>query len=132
MFAQDFAAAAARAVNAHDPEAVVALWAEPADYHSALSGTEHGLDALRAREAALFAAFPDLRAIITVIADSGRRATVGVHLEGTHEGSYVGIPPSGRPVVLDMTAEVTFDDDGKVVAEHVGVDAAHLAATLRP
>jgi steroid delta-isomerase-like uncharacterized protein len=130
MSIHDFAAATMAAVNAHDPEAIVALWAEPADYDSPLTGAQTGLAALRMREQALFAGFSDLRAVITVLEDHGDNGTMVVHFDGTHDGTYAGIPASGRPIAVDLIAALTFDSNGKAVAESIRVDVDALVAQL--
>ena len=71
MFIHQFAAAAGAAVNAHDAAAIAALWAEPADDLSPLTGHQRGLDSLRAREQALLAGFSDVQATITVFGQNG-------------------------------------------------------------
>ncbi len=130
MYIHDFASAAAAAVNAHDPDAVVRLWAEPADYRSPLTGPEQGLDALRTREEALFGAFSDLRATITPLGQEGDTGAMLVRFDGTHDGMYAGLPPSDKSIVLEMVAIVTFDPDGRVVAERVVLDTADVATQL--
>ena len=130
MFIHQFAKAASAAVNAHDPAAIAALWAEPADYLSPLTGHQQGLDALRAREEALFAGFSDVHATITAFGQNGPAGAMLVRFEGTHDGPYAGFAPSGRPVTFAMVAVVTFDDTGKAIGEFVFLDGDDIAATL--
>lgn len=130
MHIHDFARAATAAVNAHDPDAVVALWAEPAAYDSPLTGAQHGLDSLRAREEALFTAFHDLRATITPLGQEGDTGAMLVRFDGTHTGPYGEFGPTGRAIGLEMIAVVTFDDEGHVIGERVFVDSASVAAQL--
>ena len=130
MYIHDFARNAATAVNEHDPDAVVALWAEPAAYDSALTGPQSGLDALRAREQALFAGFSDLCATITPLGQDGDTGAMLVRFDGTHDGPYAGFAPTGQTIALEMVAIVTFADDGRVTAERVFLDSATVAAQL--
>ncbi|MDC7802350.1 ester cyclase [Sphingomonas sp. BLCC-B65] len=130
MHIHDFARAATAAVNSHDPNAVVALWAEPAAYDSPLTGAQAGLDALRAREEALFAGFSDLTATITPLGQDGDTGAMLVRFDGTHDGAYGGFPPTGRTIALEMIAVVTFDNDGHVVGERVFIDSASVAGQL--
>jgi predicted ester cyclase len=129
VFIHDFAAAATAAVNAHDPDAVAALWAEPADYSSP-TGDERGLDALRAREKALFTGFSDLRSTITAIGQTGPNGAMFVRFNGTHDGVYAGFAPTGRTVAFDMVAIITFNDTGKAIAEQLFYDVGNVAAAL--
>lgn len=129
-FIDTFAAAASAAVNARDVDRITALWSEPAEYNSPLTGPQRGLAALRAREEALFAGFGELRATITPFGQNGLTGAMLVRFDGTHDGPYAGFDPSGRPVALEMLAVVTFDDDGRVIAEEVYFDPAEAAAAL--
>lgn len=130
MHIHDFATRAAHAVNAHDPNAVVALWAEPASYDSVLTGPQQGLDALRAREQALFAGFSDLRTEITPLGQDGDTGAILVRFGGRHDGAYAGFAPTGRAMTIEMVAVVRFDEAGKVVGERVFLDAGSVAAQL--
>ncbi|MGC4933152.1 ester cyclase [Gordonia sp. DT30] len=130
MYIHDFAAAATAAVNEHNPTAVVALWAEPADYLSPLTGPQNGLEALRRREESLFGAFSDLRTTITPLGQDGHTGAMLVRFDGTHDGPYAGMPATGNTIALEMVAIVDFDDDGKVIGERVMLDTADVAAAL--
>jgi steroid delta-isomerase-like uncharacterized protein len=59
-------------------------------------------------------AFPDLRISIEDTIAENDRVVVRVILEGTHRGSGVGIPPSGRRVRVSGTVIVRLAD-GKMV-----------------
>jgi len=130
MQIHDFAQRAASAVNAHDPAAIIALWAEPAEYDSPLTGPQKGLDALFERENALFEGFSDLQATIDPLGQEGDTGSMLVRFEGTHDGSYAGLAPTGRPIALEMIAVITFRDDDRVVAERIFIDTADVAAQL--
>ncbi|MCC3332061.1 ester cyclase [Nocardia abscessus] len=130
MFIQQFAAAAAAAVGKHSVEDVVALWREPAAYDSPLTGPQQGLAALAARESALFAGFSDLTATITPRGQLGSVGAALVRFDGTHDGHYAGLAPTGNTIALEMIAVVTFDDDGYVIGERVFLDTATVSAQL--
>ena len=130
MQIHDFARAAAAAVNAHDVDAVTALWAEPASYDSPLTGPQAGIPALREREAQLFAGFSDLTAACTPLGQEQRTGAMLVRFTGTHDGTYAGLRASGRWIDLEMVAIVDFDDVGRVVRERVILDSATVLAQL--
>lgn len=130
MFIQEFAASAQAAVNAHRVEDVVRLWREPAAYDSPLTGPEQGLAALAARETALFGAFSDLTASVQPLGLDPSSGVALVHFEGTHDGPYAGMEPTGNRISLEMIAVLTFDEDGAVVGERVFVDSATVVAQL--
>ena len=53
-----------------------------------------------------------------------------VQFDGTHDGSYAGLPATGRRFTLQMVAVVTFDHAGKVVAEQVYLEPSQLRDAL--
>ena len=69
--------------------------------------------------AAFYAGFPDIFHTVDDVFVTGDRAAVRFTLRGTHTGSFMGIPPSGRGVVVVANVLMRFED-GKV-AELFGV-----------
>ena len=130
MFINDFAAAAAAAVNNHDVEEILALWREPASYDSPMTGPQQGLAALAERETALFAGFSDLSATLQPLGQEQSTGAALVRFTGTHDGWYAGMAPTGNTISLEMVAVITFDDDGRVVGERVFIDSATVVAQL--
>src|SRR5262245_50446137 len=85
--------------NAHDPDAVAAVFAEDAVLREAGRPAEvRGRAAIRDRAAALLAAFPDFRLERLVLIVDGDRHADRWTMTGTHEGELFGIPPTGRSV----------------------------------
>jgi steroid delta-isomerase-like uncharacterized protein len=117
--------------NAHDPDAVAAVFAEDAVVRDAgSSAVEVGRDAVRERAVRLFAAFPDLRLErVDLVIDGSRHADRWV-LSGTHEGELLGLPPTGRKVRVDGATFTVMNDDGLVVEDHHYVDLAGLLTQL--
>jgi steroid delta-isomerase-like uncharacterized protein len=117
--------------NAHDPDAVAAVFAEDATTREAGSeAVVRGRIAIRERAAALLAAFPDfhLERVVLVI-DGDRHADRWV-MTGTHEGPLFGIPPTGRRVRIEGATFTRLGADG-LVAEDVHLsDQAGLLAQL--
>jgi steroid delta-isomerase-like uncharacterized protein len=66
------------------------------------------------------AAFPDLRMDAEEVIASGDRTVARVKATGTQEGEFMGMPPSGRRVEVQLIDIMRFDDDG-LIAEHWGV-----------
>lgn len=130
MQIHDFARRAAAAVNAHDTDTILTLWAEPANYDSPLTGPQSGLEALRTRELALFEGFSDLRATITPLGQEGDTGAMHVRFNGTHDGAYAGLAATGRAVSLEMIAVITFNSDDSVISERIFIDSAAIAAQL--
>jgi steroid delta-isomerase-like uncharacterized protein len=82
-----------------------------------LPATKEGtLDFFRA----LVTAFPDLRMTVEDLIADGDKAVARVAVTGTHEGEFMGIPPTGRRVDVQLIDIMRFDHAGRV-AEHWGV-----------
>lgn len=64
--------------------------------------------------AAFYAAFPDLRHEVKLVAVEGERAAVRFLLHGIHTGEFAGIAPTGRPVTVSATATMRVAD-GQIV-----------------
>jgi steroid delta-isomerase-like uncharacterized protein len=65
-------------------------------------------------------AFPDLRMVPEDIIASGDKAVARVSTTGTHQGDFMGIPPTGRSVSVQVIDIMRFEDDG-LVHEHWGI-----------
>ena len=65
-------------------------------------------------------AFPDLRMEVLDLLVDGDKTVARVKATGTHDGEFMGMPPSGRSVEVQLIDIMRFDDDG-LVAEHWGV-----------
>lgn len=66
------------------------------------------------------AAFPDMRMDVEEIIASGDRTVARVKVSGTHDGEFLGMPPSGRRVDVQLIDVMRFDEAG-LIAEHWGV-----------
>jgi steroid delta-isomerase-like uncharacterized protein len=68
----------------------------------------------------LRAAFPDLRMDVDDLIASGDKTVARVRVTGTHRGEFMGVPPTGRRVEVQLIDIMRFNDDG-LVHEHWGV-----------
>ena len=68
----------------------------------------------------LLAAFPDMRMDVQDVIASGDKAVARVRVSGTHEGEFMGIPPTGNQVSMNLIDITRFGDDG-LAREHWGV-----------
>ncbi len=66
------------------------------------------------------AAFPDLRMEVLDLLVDGDKTVARVTATGTQDGEFMGMPPSGRHVEVQLIDIMRFDDDG-LVCEHWGV-----------
>ena len=117
--------------NAHDANAVASVFAEHAVLREAGRPEEiRGRAAIRARAAALLAAFPDFRLErIVLLVDGDRHADRWV-MTGTHRGDLFGIAATGRSVRVEGATFTRLGRDGLVVEDVHYVDYAGLLAQL--
>ena len=69
---------------------------------------------------ALLAAFPDMRMDDEDLIASGDKTVARVKVTGTHKGEFMGIPPAGARVEIQLIDIMRFDGAG-LVREHWGV-----------
>jgi steroid delta-isomerase-like uncharacterized protein len=66
------------------------------------------------------AAFPDLRMDPEDVIAGGDKVVARVRATGTHQGEFLGMPPTGRRVDVQLVDIIRFGDDG-LAHEHWGV-----------
>lgn len=117
--------------NAHDPDAVAAVFAPDATLREAgRPDVVRGRAAIRERAAMLLAAFPDFRLERQVLLVDGDRHADRWIMTGTHRGELFGLPPTGRPVRVEGATFTRLGADGLVVEDVHFVDFAGLMAQL--
>src|SRR5262245_42445407 len=116
--------------NAHDADAVAAVFAEDAVVREAGMPEMRGRDAVRLRAQTLLTAFPDLRLErLELVIDGDRHADRWV-LTGTHRGELFGIEPTGRRIRVEGATFTRLGADGLVVEDVHLSDVAGLLAQL--
>jgi predicted ester cyclase len=83
----------------------------------------------RDRAARLRAAFPDAAVTLEDIVAEGDRVAYRLTIRGTHQGLFLGIPPSQKLVTVSFTAIVRIED-GKLAEEWGGLDQIDLLHQL--
>ncbi len=78
-----------------------------------------GVEGVRAVVASLRRAFPDFRLTIEDVAVTGDAVWLRMVATGTNDGSFMGHPPTGRPIRIDVFDAIRIED-GRMV-EHWGV-----------
>ncbi len=76
----------------------------------------------------ILAAFPDMRMDVQDSFASGDKAVARLRISGTHQGEFMGIPATGKPVSVNLIDITRFGDDG-LAREHWGV--ADLLAMMQ-
>jgi steroid delta-isomerase-like uncharacterized protein len=69
---------------------------------------------------ALLDAFPDMTMSVEDLVADGDKTVARVKVEGTHQGGFMGIPPTGASVDMQLIDIMRFDGAGRV-CEHWGV-----------
>lgn len=85
----------------------------------------HGREIWKLGAQAMREGFPDLRIDIEDIFGAGDKVAVRVHLHGTHEGPFQGIPPTHRPVSF-TSIEIYRLEGNKIAEEWVSPDMMSL------
>jgi len=117
--------------NAHDPDAVAAVFAEHAVVREIGNpAVAEGRAAVRARAAALMTAFPDFHLErIELVIDSDRHADRWI-MTGTHRGELFGIPATGKRVRIEGATFTRLDAEGLVIEDFHFTDLAGLLSQL--
>ena len=68
----------------------------------------------------LLAAFPDWRMTVEDLIAGGDKTVARVQVTGTHKGEFMGVPPTGTRVDVQLIDIMRFDGAG-LVCEHWGV-----------
>jgi steroid delta-isomerase-like uncharacterized protein len=66
------------------------------------------------------AAFPDLKMTAEDVLPSGDRVVARVKVTGIHRGEFLGIPPTGKAIDVQLIDIIRFGEDG-LAHEHWGV-----------
>jgi steroid delta-isomerase-like uncharacterized protein len=107
-----------QAWNAHDPDAVAAVFAEQATIRDVGSPEPvYGRQAIRDRVADLIQAFPDLqlRQLDLVVGEDANADRW--EFTGTHRGDFLGMAPTGRSIRVEGATFSRFDENGLVVED---------------
>ena len=93
-------------------------------------GDVHGIERFKAAVQTFFTAFPDLEATILDTVATDEKVVVRFVERGTHEGTFVGIAATGRPVEFHgigiyrvedgKLVEEWFIDDSRAIFEQIG------------
>jgi len=92
-------------------------------------GQAAGAAGVKAKIEGLRAAFPDLRFVLEELVGEGAIVAARYHWEGTHEGTFLGIPPTGRRVLVRGMDFYRFAD-GWLVEHWDNVDEFGMLSQL--
>lgn len=108
---EKFVADLIAAWNAHDIERLASLYAP--DYEEmdvAQAKPQLGRDGIRRTAMAYLRAFPDLQVTLNEVVIDDNRVAMAWTWCGTHRGTMMNIPPTGRNVTVRGTSFLTIED----------------------
>ena len=119
------------AFNQRDLAAAGAIYASSYVLHSPLAPPDlpRGPDGVRQQHAGYLAAFPDAQITIEDLIAEGDRVAVCVTVRGTHQGTFLGMAPTGRWVALEAIT-IYRVDAGKIVEDWTIADIPGLLQQL--
>jgi len=117
------------AENEHDYDAVIGTFAHPRYELIATSTIHDGETAVREYFQESRTAFPDQRNELISLRHADDAVIVEFWLLGTHQGTLMGIEPTGRAFKCRMTAFFIFEG-ARIVCERVYFDSATILRQL--
>jgi steroid delta-isomerase-like uncharacterized protein len=90
----------------------------------------HGRDAIRGFYGDLFTGFPDFWLDIRGRRTADDAIIVDGLLGGTHQATWLGIPPTGKKVSVPFCALFTFTEDGRIQSETAYYDRLTILEQL--
>ncbi len=116
--------------NRHDVEAVLAFYDDAITWRNvALEETYEGKEQVAAFLERMFAAFPDLTFEVTWRMARGDEVAETWRLRGTHQGTFLGLPPTRRPVEIDGMSAITMRN-GKFLRDEFLFDSGTVLRQL--
>ena len=99
--------------------------------HEDVSGFEHlsGREIPRQMFAGMHAAFPDFHIDVHELLQDGDKVVARVTMSGTHEGEFMGMPPTGNSFSMDAIEILQYRSD-QLVAHWGVMDRAGMMEQL--
>jgi steroid delta-isomerase-like uncharacterized protein len=104
--------------NSNDLDALVEVLAEDLLTPRIMPGIPHGVEGAKAAHRIMLAGFPDYQTVIDDLIAEGDKVAARITMKGTHSGSFMGIPPTGRYITF-TGIYIARISNGKIV-EHWG------------
>jgi len=116
--------------NNGDLEAIDEILADDFVEHEELPpGIPPGKESPRALVSMMRGAFPDFRVAVEEMLQDGNKVITRARFSGTHEGEFMGMPPTGNRFDIPVIDIVEFRGD-KAVAHWGIMDAAKMMEQL--
>ena len=92
-------------------------------------GIPPGREAPRAMMAMMLSAFPDFRADVHEMLQDGNKVIARAQFSGTHQGEFMGMPPTGNTFSIGVIDILEFEGD-KAIAHWGLMDTAKMMQQL--
>jgi NTE family protein len=119
----------AEVINKHDLPALPRYLSADAIDHSAPPGFPQGVEGAAMMFGMYWGAFPTIRYEVDDMIAEGDRVIVRAKLTGTHDGPFMGLPATGKPISIDLL-EMLRCADGKIVEHWGGIQDLQLFQQL--
>jgi len=116
-------------MNAQDGEGALAHFSPSFVDHAVRPGMPPGIERTRLFFNMPFKAFPDLHATIQDSIAEGDKVVDRMTCEGTHQGMFMGAPPTGKRVKWSFI-DINRSVDGKVIEHWEEVDTTSIMQQL--
>lgn len=83
-----------------------------------MPGIPHGIEGAKAAHQIMLAGFPDYQTVIDDLIAEGDKVAARITMSGTHTGSFMGIPPTGK--FISFTGMYIARIAGGKIVEHWG------------
>jgi steroid delta-isomerase-like uncharacterized protein len=97
--------------------------------HAAPPGTPGGLEGAKQTITMYLTAFPDLHFTVEDMIAEGDKVVARLTVHGTHQGAFMGIPPTGKHTTVTAIEIIRFAD-GKSVEHWAEIDFMSLLQQL--
>ena len=116
-------------IGTHDANVIAADFTDDGVVESPSLGIQRGRQAIAQGYARWFAAFSDMELFIDSVVAEGDQAAVIFRLTGTHQGEFMGLPPTGKRIEFLFVALQRFEND-KIARERRIYDFSGLLIKL--
>ena len=107
-------------INSGDIDGFIDLLADDFVEHELMPGMPAGREGTRQLFKLIATAFPDMNWNPEDILVDGDKSVTRTRFSGTNDGEFMGMPPTGKSVSVQVIDIVRFGDDG-LAREHWGV-----------
>jgi hypothetical protein len=77
-----------------------------------------------------YEAMPDLHVTEDYVLAQGNRVATRIRTTGTHQGTYMGVPPTGNQISFTGIVIYSLNDDGKVIERWQDFDSVSMMQQL--